>query len=505
MPLFGLNRIAVITLTILLFEHCTTVTLTRVTQQRTDKARANPTVVVFLTEICKLVLAMTLELTAVYGLGSSSTPSAVYAQLFSRPMETLRVSVPAFLYTIQNISIFVALGNLEVVTFQVLYQTKLMLTAVLSVLFLSRRLTPRQWASLVALTIGVIAVELSDASLQKPAEPAEKPQDPSGRLLASRLGPTSRELRHLATTSDEAALAGLWRAGALSAAAPRWLPFRDDADERRRLQQKTGVKKAAGGRESKHHGIGVSKHGSPRKGKTAEPYSSDGAASTASADKSSPDTPPPSPSSKNGSLGLAAALLAATLSSFAGVYFEGLVKGKEPAPPTLWMRNIQLCLFTIPLAGVAVLGQMDAVRRDGLAHGLDGLTWLLIGLNASGGLLVAAVIKYGDSILKNFTTSCSVILGTLISVWLFDFQLSTRFLWGSTLVVISAFAYASAPPYADGSPDKTLPASPARDDLEARCTTYGRLSGAVSTDSTTPSDDASDSATAPRAAPSSGR
>ena len=59
---------------------------------------------------------------------------------------------------------------------------------------------------------------------------------------------------------------------------------------------------------------------------------------------------------------------------------------------------------------------------------------------------MAAVIKYGDNILKNFTTSCSVILGTLISVVLFDFKLSLQFGWGSTLVMCSAYAYATAPP-----------------------------------------------------------
>ena len=63
----------------------------------------------------------------------------------------------------------------------------------------------------------------------------------------------------------------------------------------------------------------------------------------------------------------------------------------------------------------------------------------------AGGLLVAAVIKYGDNILKNFTTACSVILGTLVSVVLFDFKLTMQFAWGSALVVASAYAYGVAP------------------------------------------------------------
>ena len=141
-----------------------------------------------------------------------------------------------------------------------------------------------------------------------------------------------------------------------------------------------------------------------------------------------------------------AALSAATLSSFAGVYFEALVKGSEVSPPSLWVRNVQLCIFTIPLAGLAVAIHRQTIEERGFTYGLDMPTLILIVLNASGGMLVAAVIKYGDSILKNFTTSCSVILGTLISVVLFDFVLTVQFAWGSALVISSAYAYATAPP-----------------------------------------------------------
>jgi hypothetical protein len=106
-----LNPIAVVTLSVLLFEHCTTVTLTRYTQQRTDVPRPSPTVVVLLTEMLKLFMSVWLELTHTFGLGQSSSPGKVSSTIRSR--DTLRVGLPAFCYTVQNISIFIALGNLE--------------------------------------------------------------------------------------------------------------------------------------------------------------------------------------------------------------------------------------------------------------------------------------------------------------------------------------------------------------------------------------------------------
>ena len=47
----------------------------------------------------------------------------------------------------------------------------------------------------------------------------------------------------------------------------------------------------------------------------------------------------------------------------------------------------------------------------GPLSGFDAYANSLVVLNAAGGLVVAVVVKYGDNVLKNFTTSCSVILG----------------------------------------------------------------------------------------------
>jgi UDP-sugar transporter A1/2/3 len=145
-------------------------------------------------------------------------------------------------------------------------------------------------------------------------------------------------------------------------------------------------------------------------------------------------------------VGALAALSAAAFSSIAGVYFEGLVKARETTAPSLWARNVQLCVFTIPLAAFGAAMKLrqspHAPVAAAFTAGFDAPTVLLVVLNASGGLLVAAVIKYGDNILKNFTTSCSVILGTLISIFLFDFRPTLQFGWGSAIVIGAAYLYA---------------------------------------------------------------
>ena len=57
-------------------------------------------------------------------------------------------------------------------------------------------------------------------------------------------------------------------------------------------------------------------------------------------------------------------------------------------------------------------------------------------------MLVAAVIKYADNILKGFATSISIILSCLFSYVVFhDLELELNFLLGTGLVITATFLY----------------------------------------------------------------
>ncbi|WWD03332.1 hypothetical protein V865_001384 [Kwoniella europaea PYCC6329] len=75
-----------------------------------------------------------------------------------------KLSVPAILYVIQNNLQYVAASNLDVATFQVTYQMKILTTAFFSVLMLRKRLSKSKWASLVMLAIGVGIVQMQSTS-----------------------------------------------------------------------------------------------------------------------------------------------------------------------------------------------------------------------------------------------------------------------------------------------------------------------------------------------------
>lgn len=57
------------------------------------------------------------------------------------PVEMLKLSVPSFLYTVQNNLLYLALTNLDAATYQVCYQLKILTTALFSMIMLQVRLS----------------------------------------------------------------------------------------------------------------------------------------------------------------------------------------------------------------------------------------------------------------------------------------------------------------------------------------------------------------------------
>jgi UDP-sugar transporter A1/2/3 len=80
-------------------------------------------------------------------------------------LETLKVGVPAVMYTIQNNLILISLDNLSAAVQQVTYQMKILAAAFLMRLMLGKQLTYTKWFSLLILAIGVWLIQWpSDAS-----------------------------------------------------------------------------------------------------------------------------------------------------------------------------------------------------------------------------------------------------------------------------------------------------------------------------------------------------
>lgn len=146
---------------------------------------------------------------------------------------------------------------------------------------------------------------------------------------------------------------------------------------------------------------------------------------------------------QNPVVGFLAALGACCLSGLAGVYFEKILKGSDIS---VWMRNIQLSLLSLPIALITCFARDNSKILDrGFFFGYDSFVVYLVVLQATGGLLVALVVKYADNILKGFATSLAIIISCVVSIYLFDFHLTVKFSVGAMLVIFAIFLYGYQP------------------------------------------------------------
>ena len=151
-------------------------------------------------------------------------------------------------------------------------------------------------------------------------------------------------------------------------------------------------------------------------------------------------------------IGLGSVAIACTSSALAGVYFEKVIKtsssGDKKKPVSVWMRNMQLAFFTIITALLQGLWSKESAETGGLQatnyfHGFTGWTWFLVFLQAGGGLLVAAVIKYADNVLKGLATGVSVCFATGVSTILFGTPISGQFAVGALVILVSVYFFSN--------------------------------------------------------------
>jgi len=146
--------------------------------------------------------------------------------------------------------------------------------------------------------------------------------------------------------------------------------------------------------------------------------------------------------------GITATLGIALSSGFASVYTEKVIKGqRRPSVTTkgeygLAYSQVQLALMSLLTIGVyAVLTDLVKIMKFGLFHNFSPAAFLSVFNSAIGGLIVAGVLKYADSVLKGYATAISVIFTGVLSMLIFGTQLGAIYFMGIANVVVAVVLY----------------------------------------------------------------
>ncbi len=145
--------------------------------------------------------------------------------------------------------------------------------------------------------------------------------------------------------------------------------------------------------------------------------------------------------------GVVAVLAMVSCSGFAGIYFEKVLKSSQQL--TLFDRNFQLSVYSL-LFGTCqlLLFDYEALQQRGFFYDYSVWTWGNVFIGAVGGIIVAVVVRYADTIMKGFATSSAIIVTSVFGYFYFDTQLNSYFVVGVCVVIISLFNYSDedAPP-----------------------------------------------------------
>lgn len=132
-------------------------------------------------------------------------------------------------------------------------------------------------------------------------------------------------------------------------------------------------------------------------------------------------------------IGLTCILVASCTSGISAVYLEHKLKQNL----SVWEQNVYLNGWSV-LMSLCITKSFSRLQ-------FNVSTCFLIFVNSLGGIIVAAVMKYADNIVKCFALSLSTIICTVLSIYFFGFVISYRFTLGSFITIGALKIYNSKP------------------------------------------------------------
>ena len=120
-------------------------------------------------------------------------------------------------------------------------------------------------------------------------------------------------------------------------------------------------------------------------------------------------------------LGVGCIMIMTSISGFSAAYFESMLKTETEGKVTIWERNFQLALYSSFLLALVVIYDLQNAPGSQVVffEGWTLNTIIIALIQALGGLLVAACLKYADAILKVLATAGSIVISSLLGwLWL---------------------------------------------------------------------------------------
>lgn len=126
------------------------------------------------------------------------------------------------------------------------------------------------------------------------------------------------------------------------------------------------------------------------------------------------------------------------LSAFGAVYTERVVKARQSEAMTTFATNLHMAAHTLLLNGTRAFlasSQMPRLWR------LGPYTWAALLNEAMNGIMVSALMRHADSIVKNYAFGVSIFTTAGLSMPLLNFSPRASFLVGALLVLVSMYLY----------------------------------------------------------------